>query len=361
MDISKKDVITPFEFACIIIGSVIDTSTAAIPSIIVYGAKQDAWLSPIIAAIYPLYIVIICIYISKKYPKENILTLSRTCFGKIFGNILNVLFLITLVSYIPQSLSTAAFIFRTYIAQYTEYLKLSLVMVLVSLWTSSKNLKALGRVSIVVVYLLIFIMLMSLAVLPKGNIHNLTPLLQHGIKPAIPEAIKVVRYYIWIEVVLILYPFVEGKESISKASLGGLGFVAFFYTFVVFISIYYLGIYVIPKTSWAFFNVTDAIRISIINNFRYILIMIWIIISVKAISIIYHSCNLIIKDSISSKMGLKNYIVLGIITMIVVFVYKDLRIKEKSTQVISFIYIIYNFIYITTIAVVIHFKKGDNQ
>lgn len=89
--------------------------------------------------------------------------------------------------------------------------------------------------------------------------------------------------------------------------------------------------------------------------------MIWIIISVKAISIIYHSCNLIIKDSISSKMGLKNYIVLGIITMIVVFVYKDLRIKEKSTQVISFIYIIYNFIYITTIAVVIHFKKGDNQ
>lgn len=228
MDISKKDVITPFEFACIIIGSVIDTSTAAIPSIIVYGAKQDAWLSPIIAAIYPIYIVIICIYISKKYPKENILTLSRTCFGKIFGNILNVLFLITLVSYIPQSLSTAAFIFRAYIAQYTEYLKLSLVMVLVSLWTSSKNLKSLARVSIVVFYLLIFIMLMSLAVLPKGNIYNLTPLLQHGIKPSILEAIKVVRYYIWIEVVLILYPFVEGKESISKASLGGLGFVAFF-------------------------------------------------------------------------------------------------------------------------------------
>ncbi len=57
----------------------------SLPNDVIKIAKQDGWISVLLGAIYPLYMVFIATYLSKNYPKDNMLTLSKKFFGKILG------------------------------------------------------------------------------------------------------------------------------------------------------------------------------------------------------------------------------------------------------------------------------------
>lgn len=84
--------ITPSEVTFLLIGSMIGVGILSLPNDLVVVAKQDAWISAFIGAVYPLYMVIIASTLCKKHPKKNILALSKMCFGKFIGSILNIIF-----------------------------------------------------------------------------------------------------------------------------------------------------------------------------------------------------------------------------------------------------------------------------
>ena len=87
----KNKQITSYQLFFILVGCVIGMSVTSLPADVVSIAKQDGWVSTIIGGIYPLYIVLIGGIIIRKYPDSNIMSLSKAYFGKIIGNILNLL------------------------------------------------------------------------------------------------------------------------------------------------------------------------------------------------------------------------------------------------------------------------------
>ncbi len=95
MDLEKNNMITPSEFVCILIAITINESVAGLPNYLVEECKQDAWIAALLGMIYPVYVILIAIYISSKHPDKNILLLSKMYFGKIIGGILNFLFFIS--------------------------------------------------------------------------------------------------------------------------------------------------------------------------------------------------------------------------------------------------------------------------
>ena len=354
----KKGIITSNELTCLLIGIIIDINITSTPNSVAAIAKQDGWISTALGAVYPLYVALIAIYVSRKFPKDNILVLSKKYFGNVIGNGLNILFFISFFTYFPASLFNAMLILKTYIVPFLNPFKVYLVLTLIGAYTAYKGLKVLARIGVISFFLVVTIMLLSLPILMYGSILNIMPILSVGPKNIINGSMNTLYDYALLEWIFILYPLVNDKNKIKNAAFKTIAFTCFIYTWIVFITTYYMGTDIIKKTIWGFFAATESIRVEVITSFRYIFVFIWTLIALKSICYIYYICIYILK-SINKKAD--SLFVYGVIGGMAVFLtkiyYTNRLVKNQIVNYTTKASVIYNLFFITVIAVIIFVKK----
>ncbi|MBU3188052.1 spore germination protein [Clostridium bowmanii] len=359
MQIEKKKLLTPNEVTFLLIGIILDVTVAGLPNDVVEIAKQDGWISVIIGAIYPLYVALLAIYVSRKFPKENILVLSKKYLGKTFGTILNFLFLLSFLSYFPALISTIGIITRTDAIPELTPIKIYVVLFFIGAYAASKGIKVLGRIGVITFWMLLGIIIPSIAILKQGSYLNISPIFGAGIGNILKGSLNCVYDYSLMELVFLIYPFINDSSKIKSATLKAVGITTIIYTWVAFITIYYMGKDIIPKTIWSFFTVTVGVKVEILNNFRYVFVAFWLILAVKSVAIFNYVCVFILEDikKIKSKKVIYIAIAVSVIITSMTF-YGDKLALDEITKYTSPISTIYNLIYITLITILIWIKKG---
>ena len=359
MKIEKKNLLTPNEVTFILIGIMIGITSVRLPNGVMDTAKQDGWISVLIGAIYPLYVAILAIYVSGKFPKENILVLSKRYLGKTLGTILNFLFLLSIFSYLPHVISSIGIIVRTDVTPILTPLKIYVVLVFAGAYASSKGIKVLGRISSISFWMVLGIMIPTISILKQGSILNVSPIFGTGIVNILKGSLTCVYNYSLMELIFLIYPFINDSRKIKRAAFNAVGFTAIIYTWITFISIYYMGKDIIPKTIWSFFTVTGAVKIEVVTSFKYIFVFFWIIIAIKSIAIFNYVCIFILEDIKKIKSKKIIYVVMATVVIIIAKTYYgDVLAIEQITKYTSPISTIYNLIYLTLIASLIWIKKG---
>ena len=359
---SKKISITPVELAALLIAITIGIESTSLPNSINKLAKQDAWIATVLGALYPLYVVIIAIFFSKRFPDDNILALSKKYFGKYLGTFLNIIFALGFSAYLPGVISSGAIIFKTYVIAYMGFPKIYIVTVIFIIFAVSKGLKVLGRVSIINFFLIIFILLTSLAILRKGSYLNMLPIFGAGGKNILKASFITSYTYAGIEFVFLLYPRLQDKSKLKKSALGTVAFIAFFYTWIVFVSMYYMGTDIVAKSIWPFFTATEAIQLEVINSFRFIFIFLWMIVTLVDIAVLYYFNFDLAKQIINIDKNIIFHIVVGaLIVLIANKYYSDRLLRATITEKTSLFSTVYNFVYITIIFLFAVIKKGDSS
>ena len=283
MKMEKKNLLTPNEVTFILIGIMLDVTSANLPNEVMV-AKQDGWISALIGSIYPLYVALLAIYVSGKHPKENILVLSKKYLGKNLGTILNVLFLLSFFSYFPPLISSVGIITRTEVAPTLTPLKIYVVIFFLAAYAASKGIKVLGRICTISFLMVLAIMLPTIFILTQGSYLNISPIFGSGIVNILKGSLASTYDYSLLELIFLIYPFINDSSKIKSSALKAVGFTAIIYTWITFITIYYMGKDIIPKTIWSFFTVTEAVQVEVINNFRYVFAFFWTIIAIKSAS-----------------------------------------------------------------------------
>ena len=359
MQIEKKNLLTPNEVTFLLIGIMLDVSTASLPNGVIATAKQDGWISVLIGAAYPLYVALIAIYVSGKHPKENILVLSKRYLGKTLGTILNFLFLVSFFSYFPPLISNVSIIIRTDVVSILSPLKIYVVLFFVGVYTASKGIKVLGRLCTITFCMVLVIIIPTTFILKQGSYLNISPIFGTGIVNILKGSLASAYDYSLLELIFLIYPFINDKSKIKSAALKAVGFTAIIYTWITFITIYYMGKDIIPKTIWSFFTVTEAVQVAVVNNFRYIFIFFWIIIAVNSASIFNYVCMFILDHLKKIKSKKVIYVIMAVVViMIAKTYYGDELAMAEITKYTSPISIVFNLLYITLTASLIWIKKG---
>lgn len=356
--------ITANEFTFILIGIMLDVSVASLPNGVAEIAKQDGWISVIIGALYPLYIGVLAIYVSKKHPNENILILSKKYLGSILGNICNILFLVSFFSYYPPLISLVGIIGRTYVVPFLSDYKIHLFLILVGIFAANKGIKLIGKVCTISFYIVLLIVIVSFFVLKDGTFLNISPILGSGVKNIAKSSIESGYDYALLELAFVIYPFVDDKTKTSKAILSSILYVCLIYGWISFISIYYMGADIINKTYWSFFTVTEAIKLEVLNNFRYIFVFLWLIVALKSSAIMTYICGFFVENIRGKKSGLEIYILAGVMALLIAsFYYKENLSRNMLIEITSRYSIIFNCIYVTIISifVFIHRRGGKYE
>ena len=354
----KQSYLTVSQFALIIFGSIVGFGILSLPNGVVKEAHQDGWISTFIGGIYPLYVVIIARYLSEKFPDDSILILSKKYFGRILGSIFNLIFATYFIFIASMMASYYTNLMRNYIVGFLTPLKIIAVLFICIIYAASRDLKVIGRISEISFYLTIILLLSPIPALRYTNMDSISPVFGSGLSSIAKGSMKSAFAYAGAEIILLIYPFLKEKKKMLASSLISVALVIVLYVWCVFITIYYLGPDIVNKNYWSFLLVMGSVTITVINNYRYIFMLLWSLIAFKTISINVYASIHILKDFVNKIETKKIGFLLYPLLVYLAFKYGNEISRQNISENVTRCYVIFNLAYMTVIAILVFLKGG---
>ena len=355
----NNNVLTPNQVMFMLIGSMIGIGVLSLPNDVIKYAKQDGWISAFLGTAYPLYIVCMTLIIHRKFPNNNILFINEKCFGKIIGNLLNVLLFLYFLLYITAVASGLSNLLRTVIVTFLPQLKVLIVLVFLGAYTASRGLKILGRINEAIFYLTIVMILITLSAIGKGRILNLRPILGSGVINILKSAKESSFAYGGIEILLFIYPYISESKQLKKVAIKSIIITGFLYSWVTLITIYSISIDIIPKYIFSFPVVARYVEIPVINSFRFIFMVLWTLIATKTISNYYYVITSIIGKFFRKTSHKKICIIIYPLIVILSMRYISETVRRDFLSFIIPKVTIFMIIYVAITVMFVYFRKED--
>ncbi|UZQ50726.1 GerAB/ArcD/ProY family transporter [Clostridium kluyveri] len=354
---SKDVFLTPSQFTFTLKSAMVGIEIMYIPNSIIKFARQDSWISCILGAVYPLYILLIANYLCKRSYNEDILVLSKKCFGNILGSILNFIFISYFLFMLTSEFSGYIQVFKVYATGFLQNYQMLFTTLIPVTYIVYNGIKPLGRLNEVGFYLTITLLVIPIGILAYGTFLNLMPVFDNSIGNILKGSIQTVFPFSGMEVILFIYPFLKDKKNLLKCGLKAIVIVTFIYTWTVSATIYYLGIEISPKYLWPVLTLADSVHIPIVNSFRFVFIALWSLVQFKCMATYYFSISYSLNQSIKKISPQTFTLLLYPLIIIITSLYGNPTTRKIYTDRITNVYAAFNIIYISTIAILIHFKK----
>lgn len=348
---------TANQLAFIIFFSTLGIDVLFFPQIIVRYGAQDSWIFTGIGALYPFYIVFLSVFLCKKFPDENILKLSKKCFGRFFGSILNMFFLIQFIFYTTIRCSELSNLTRLFIIYFLTPNAVISVAVAVAVYTCTRGLQAMARAFNVAFYFILPVFFIPLGAIKYGNLSNILPVFDPNIPDPLGGIITGISLYYGVEILLLLYPYLKNKKDIKKAGIKGTLMSTVIFVWFMFISIYYLGIDIVPKFLWPVGAATKAINIPSVKNFIFIFMFYFVILALISISINYNGIVIIIREFLPKIKTKVLYVVIAPAIYFISLKYGGVTMMKSILTSVIPISTIFNVAFVSVIAIIILLKK----
>lgn len=349
-------ILSKSEYFFLIFGSIVGSSALSLPNHLGKIVYQDNWISAALGAIYPLYLVFISLYLGKKFPENNILQLSKKCFGNIAGNFLNIIFFSYFFILAMSLVNDYSHMMKVFVVNFLEPIKIIVATMIFIAYAVSGGLRTVSNICKITFFLTIILILTAIPALRLGKIINVCPVFQAGLKDIFKGAVESVFAYSGVEVIFLFYPLVSKKNGYAKASILPIIFSAIIYVWVAFITTFYLSPDILVKSDWSFLLVTESLSVTVINNYRYVFIFIWSLIIFKGISIFCYSSIYAIKDFFKKIYIKKLIYLICVLVILICFKYgKKMTITNFSYKVVK-VYSLFTILYVTVIAMIVFMK-----
>lgn len=359
MEMSKKNLLTSSEVTAILIGSTIGIGVISLPTSLAKIAYQNAWIAAALGSIYPIYLALLLNFIAKKFPKENILVLSKKYLGDFFGNMLNILLGSFFLFYLIFTVSGFSNLFNVYGSKFISPLKLITLTTFTAAFTAFKGIKTISKIDQIVFYIMIILIFSCAAAFTKGNIENVLPITQINLLELLSAVKESSFSYAGIEIIFLIYPFVKDRERVKKCLLKYILITIFIYTFVVFITIFYLGPELAPKSLWSFTLVSESLNLPIINSFRFIFVFSWISIVFRLSSHYYYGAAFILNDIFKRFKRIHIFILIYPISISCSMLMTNEASRRSILNKLVPYYTLFSITYFSIIALFIFLKRND--
>ncbi|WP_027623146.1 GerAB/ArcD/ProY family transporter [Clostridium lundense] len=360
MNKQENSLLTSSQVTFLIFGITMGAYFLKLPYVIIRIAKQDAWISALIGCIYPLYIILVGSYIIKKHPKDTILQLNKKYLGKLLGSILNFIFLIPFFIYTGTVTSDFINISLVYFLAFLDKIKISIITIGISAYAAYKGLKVLGKINETAFYLTICTLSFSFLALKYGSIKNVMPIFKVGIIDILKGSKETAYGFANIELFLLIHPFVKNTNSMKICGLKAVTLTTVIYSWVVFITIFFLGSDIVPKNIYSFIMIAESVQIPIVNNFRAIFMFLWSIVVFKLISTNYYFSTFIINDLTKINRE-KLCIYIFPIEIFLSLLFLNTSTKQKIMDSLVPISVLFNISFISLIAILIFIKNKSSS
>ncbi|GAA3411419.1 endospore germination permease [Paenibacillus hodogayensis] len=308
------------QFTILVVMFIIGSSILLIPAAIAIHAKQDAWLSAIIGVVEGLAIIGLLHLVGKELPSPLLVESFKLLLGKWIGTLVSILFVlhaffltVFMIRYIGDFMATQ-------IMPETPVEAIHIVFILLVILASRYGLETLARsAEVFLPWVLLFVIVLSLFVLPQLNGQNLLPVIKDGMSPVLKGTLPLLGIpFLELVLFLMLYPNVDGGRRRGRAFMIGGAIGGLLIIVITFMTIAVLGPYLTVRNIYPSFALTKQINIGqFLQRIEALLAITWFLTIFYKTTVCFHVSAL----GIAQVLKLKSYktVVLPLGFLIVVY------------------------------------------
>jgi spore germination protein KB len=214
----ERGKISNTQLSVLIITYTIGTSILTVPVIASKVAKQDGWISSFLAIGCGLLLVLLYGIIAERSPNQTLAQYSEKVLGKWCGGTISILFSLYYLLLTSIFLRVTGDFITTHILTETPIQAVEILFLLPIIYAVRLGLEPLSRTSeMVFPYIISFIILSVLFLLPHAKVENLTPFLENGVGPVFLGAFDILGApFLNLFIFLMITPFVNKPKKIIR-------------------------------------------------------------------------------------------------------------------------------------------------
>lgn len=278
----ENGLINRYQLWLLIVNFILNSSILIIPGPLVSVAKQDAWISMILATILGSFIIYNLLLLNSRYPKKTIVNIGEILLGKPVGKVIGFMYAWFFLHLSALVLRDIGDFITTVIMPGTPMIVLIILVGVLVYLTVYYGLEVISRSNeLFTPYAVFGFWLTIFFVIPLMDIDHIKPILDGGIKPIIDASYSVLGFpYAELVVFLMILPFVGNRKHIKKVFLSAGIVGGFSLTITVLSSILVLNIRPTELSVYATFNMARLInigdfltRVEVITALAYIIVI----------------------------------------------------------------------------------------
>ncbi|BCU81943.1 germination protein [Polycladomyces abyssicola] len=236
--IKESSRITQGQLFFYIIQAQIGVGILSLPHDVHAVAKGGAWISVLIGGVVVQLTILIMWALCRRFPNLTMFEYLPKIFGKWIGGFFNFAYIFFFILMATLILVLFESLIQKWIFSLTpRWATLSLI-VFTSVYLVIESLRTITRFYVLVSVLIVFIVLIALNAFTIANFTYIFPITEAGWGKIFLGANKVSVSLLGFELLLVVYPFVEGKaDGKLKAASAGNAFTTLLYSLLVFIAI----------------------------------------------------------------------------------------------------------------------------
>jgi spore germination protein (amino acid permease) len=278
IQLSPKDTINAYLLIFVIHSAQVGVGIHGFQRIVYQEAKQDAWISVILAGLATHLIAFCMIKTLEIYGSNDLYGIHQDVFGKWFGNFLNVIYILYCSVAFFSVLRNYIEVIQTWIFPGLGTWFISATLLIITIYAFTGGLRVIVGVSFFSIVLALWILPLLLIPLKFASVDSLLPILEANISSILKGTKSMAFTIIGFEILQIIYPFVKDKENVKKHVHLGLLFTTVVYLIIMLVSLTYYSEGKLDKTIWATLTLFSFISFPFMERFEFVAVCFWMLI-----------------------------------------------------------------------------------
>ncbi|MFB3165064.1 GerAB/ArcD/ProY family transporter [Neobacillus sp. 179-J 1A1 HS] len=246
--------------------------------LIFFEAKQDAWISVVLAGVFTHIVVMVMLKTLQLYGPTDIYGIHIIVFGKWIGKIVNSLyilyflwiFVIVLINYIE--------VLHTWVFPTVPTWLFSFSILLLVIYGVTGGLRVIVGACFFSIVLSVWILSLIGYPLRFADFHHLLPVMESSIPSILKGTHKMTLTVIGFEILYVVYPFLKEREKITKFAHLGIAGTNFLYLIVILITLTYFSPGQLENTIWPTLSLFKIVKLPFIERTEYVAVSFWLLI-----------------------------------------------------------------------------------
>lgn len=235
--------VSALQFMIITINAMVGSSLIVLPRTVAETAKQDMWLSVLLAGGLIVISFRVAAALAAQFPDKTAIEYHCILLGRFGGNILNITMLALMLAMIAEIVRILRIAVRIFLLDMTPAQVIVLAILVITLYAAQNGLGVVIRVQQFLLLLTYstFLILVLLGLL-EVNKQHFVPMLAEGIKPVLLGATDCWTAYSGPELIIgLLFPYITQRESVVRFGVAGIGAVISLFALISVITLGILG------------------------------------------------------------------------------------------------------------------------
>ncbi len=277
--LEQRPAISPIQLVMFEFGVIVGVGFLFMPRGAIEKAREDAWVTVILAGICALVSLWMINRIARTFPNDTVIEYNCKIFGNFIGNMLNITLGLYYLFFSITGIRIMAEVVRAEMLPFTPIGAIIAAMMLVIIYSGWNGLMPIIRIfeSGLPITLILMILFFLLAFF-RADWTQLQIPFQKGVLPILNALPQTIYSFLGYEVLFLYYPFLTRKEN--SFSSGAIAIVAgaLFYAFLVLGTIVTLGPDVSITQTYPVVDMTKTIEVvrQFVERAELLLIMLWL-------------------------------------------------------------------------------------